>query len=169
MANRRITGRSLFLGHTAYYDETGKYVGKSRPGAFGTTVYYDEKGRMIGRSRKGFLAKTVYYDAENKRYITTCDGLAGENHFESGKPIGHSTYGLFGTKFTTLEMEADDEKAWSEDDHGDQNDLPEIAEEHPIRVEAAEPTDRNTIVKNIALFVACVLVSAVILVIVTLT
>lgn len=59
MAKSRITGRRGFLGRVYYYDERGRYVGKSCPGLIeGTRVFSDENGRYAGTSRPGFFGSS---------------------------------------------------------------------------------------------------------------
>lgn len=173
MDRKRIKSRPGLFGYTNYYDERGRCVGKSRSGAFGTTVYFDEKGRLVGKSRKGFLAKEVYHDVDFKRHITTYDGILGESHYENGTPIGHTRPGFLGSEYTTLETEDEVSEECFEEDYlaedltedqegyGDyeDEDLETEAEEYE---ECTSGSSQYTVVRNLQLFVLCLVICAVI-------
>lgn len=169
MGRKSIKSRPGLFGYTNYYDEKGRCVGKSRPGAFGTTVYFDEKGRLVGKSHKGFLVKEVYHDVDHKRYITTYDGIIGESHYENGVPIGHTRPGFFGSEYTTLETEDEiqEEEYLAEDFQEDQEDFDDC-EYEDLETEAEDYEEytpypsQHTIVRNLQLFVLCLVICAVI-------
>ena len=103
MAKRRITSKPGLFGMTYHY-ESGKYVGKSRPGLFGDRkIHYNAEGRQIGTSRPGALSDEVHYDAENKRYISSYQGLTGKIHTSNGRPVGKTVHGVFGTSYSSIE------------------------------------------------------------------
>lgn len=174
MARKRITARPSWFGYTCYYDEKGKCVGKSRPGAFGTTVYFDERGRIAGKSHKGFLAKEVFHDKDHKRSITTYEGIIGEIHYENGKLIGRSMPGWLGTECTTLETEdvqkdydlqlqeeyVEEDWLYEEEEYKDAIDCDvRETENEDVTSEGIVP---NTAIRNILVFLACILVCGVI-------
>ena len=103
MAKRRITSKPGLFGMTYHY-ENGKYVGKSRPGLLGDRkIHYNAEGRQIGTSRPGALFGEVHYDAENKRYISSYQGLTGTIHTSNGRPVGKTVHGFFGTSYSSVE------------------------------------------------------------------
>ena len=103
MAKRRITSKPGLFGMTYHY-ENGKYVGKSRPGLLGDLkIHYNAEGRQIGTSRPGALSGEVHYDAENKRYISSYQGLAGTIHTSNGRPVGKTVHSVFGTSYSSVE------------------------------------------------------------------
>ena len=103
MAKRRITSKPGLFGMTYHY-ENGKYVGKSRPGLLGDRkIHYNAEGRQIGTSRPGVLSDEVHYDAENKRYISSYQGLAGTIHTSNGRPVGKTVHSVFGTSYSSVE------------------------------------------------------------------
>lgn len=169
MARKRITSRPGLFGTVYYYDENGKSVGKSRPGLLeGTRVYTDQNGRYAGKSRPGFLTKEVFTDADHN-HITSYEGLCGDIHFQNGVPIGHTRPGFLGSEHTTLESEDEiseeeycDEDCFAEDiieewDEAEDDDLYEVDhEEHTPQV------SQYTIVKNLQLFVLCLIICMVI-------
>ena len=153
MARKRITSRPGLFGTVYYYDENGKPVGKSRPGLFeGTRVYTDPNGRYAGKSRPGFFAKEVFTDADHNN-ITSYESICGEVHFQDGAPIGHTRPGFFGFEYTTLE--AEDEL--SEEEY--------YEEDEPCEIDYKELTSQAsqyTVVKNLQLFVLCIVICIVI-------
>ena len=87
-----------------YHYENGKYVGKSRPGLLGDRkIHYNAEGRQIGTSRPGALFGEVHYDAENKRYISSYQGLTGTIHTSIGRPVGKTVHGVFGASYSSVE------------------------------------------------------------------
>lgn len=103
MAKRRITSKPGLFGMTYHY-ENGKYVGKSRPGLLGNRkIHYNAEGRQIGTSRPGALSDEVHYDAENKRYISSYQGLTGTIHRSNGRSVGKTVHGVFGTSYSSVE------------------------------------------------------------------
>lgn len=105
MARKYIKSRPGLFGMVYYYDENGKPIGKSRPGLIeGTRVYTHQNGRYAGKSRPGFLSKEVYKDDDHS-YITSYGAPLGDIHFKNGTPIGRSRPGLFGSSYTSLEIE----------------------------------------------------------------
>ena len=170
MAKQRIKSRPGLFGTVYYYDEHGNPIGKSRPGLLeGTRVYTDQNGRYAGKSRSGFLAKEVFTDADHN-HITSYDGLFGEVHFKNGVPIGHTRPGLFDSAYTTLETEDDFsdedycadrfEEEWLED----QDDYCDTADETEAEdCEGYTPkVSQHTVVKNLQLFVLCLVICMVI-------
>ena len=105
MAKKYVKSRPGLFGMVYYYDESGKAIGKSRPGLIdGTRVYTDQNSGYIGKSRNGLLSKSVYKDTDT-HYITSYDSFCGEVHFRNGAPIGNSSPGWFGASYTALEAE----------------------------------------------------------------
>ena len=169
MARKRITSRPGLFGTVYYYDENGKPVGKSRPGLLeGTRVYTDQNGKYAGKSRPGFLAKEVFTDADHN-HITSYEDLCGDIHFQNGVPIGHTRPGFFGFDHTTIETDDDssEEEYYEEDyftediteewDETEADDLCEDDyEEHTSQV------SQYTVVKNLQLFVLCLVICMVI-------
>ena len=169
MAKKRITSRPGLFGTVYYFDENGNPVGKSRPGLFeGTRVYTDQNGQYAGKSRPGFLAKEVFTDADHN-HITSYEGLCGDIHFKNGSPIGHTRPGFFGFKHTTLEAENElpEEEYYEEDyftediaeewEESEDDDLYEVDhKDYPPQV------SQCTVVKNLQLFVLCLVVCMVI-------
>lgn len=119
MAKKYVKSRPGLFGMVYYYDENGKPIGKSRPGLIeGTRVYTDQNGNYAGKSRPGFLSKEVYKDADHN-YVTSYGAPFGDIHFKNGTPIGHSSPGLFGDSYTSLEIEDElyeDETDYLEED-----------------------------------------------------
>ena len=109
MAKKRITSKPGAFGYVYHYDESGKYIGKSRPSIIGGgKVHYDANGKQVGTSRPGFFAKEVYHDQEEERYISSYEGLAGDVYFEDGKVVGTSRPGFFGTEYISLDVDDED-------------------------------------------------------------
>lgn len=170
MARQRIKSRPGLFGTVYYYDEDGNPIGKSRPGLFeGTRVYTDQNGRYAGKSRDGFLAKKVFTYADHN-YITSYDSLCGEVHFKNGVPIGHTRPGFFDSAYTTLETEDD----ILEEEYYDEDDWTEAQEGYEGAVDEAEFIDyeeyspkvsQYTVVKNLQLFVLCLVICMVIAII----
>ena len=105
MARKHIKSRPGLFGMVYYYDENGKPIGKSRPGLIeGTRVYTDPNGSYKGKSRPGLFSKEVYKDVDDN-YITSYDTPFGDIHFKNDTPIGHSRPGLFGSSYTSLDIE----------------------------------------------------------------
>lgn len=117
MARKYVKSRPGLFGMVYYYDENGKPIGKSRPGLIeGTRVYTDQNGSYTGKSRPGFLSKEVYKDSDHN-YITSYGAPFGDVHFKNGTPIGRSRPGLFGSSYTSLEIEDETcEDAFYEDE-----------------------------------------------------
>lgn len=162
MARKRITSRPGLFGTVYYYDESGKPVGKSRPGLFeGTRVYTDQNGRYAGKSRPGFLAKEVFTDADHN-HITSYEGICGDVHFHDGAPIGSTRPGFFGFEHTTLETEdAFPEEEYYEVDYLDEDptegwDDNEDVEPDMVDDEECMPQmTQHTVEKNLLLFLLC--------------
>ena len=105
MVKKHVRSKPGLFGMTYYYDEKGKPLGKSRPGLIkGTRVYTDQNGRPTGKSRPGFLADEVFVNNDHE-YITSCNNFLGKTHFKHGKPVGHSKPGLFGSSYTSFDIE----------------------------------------------------------------
>ena len=156
MAKKRITSRPGLFGTVYYYDENGKSVGKSRPGLLkGTRVYMDQNGRCVGESRPGFMAKEVFTDTEYN-YISSYDSPCGKIHFKNGIPVGHTRPGFFDAAYTTLDDEnLCVEEEFSEDEESEGTEY----EEYSLEV------SQHTIVRNLQLFVLCLVICIVIAVI----
>lgn len=169
MVRKTIKSRPGLFGTIYYYDENGNPVGKSRPGMFdGTRVNTDQNGRYAGKSRPGFLAKEVFMDA-NRNYITSYEGLCGDVHFQNGVPIGHTRPGFFGFEHTTLEAEDElpEEEYCEEDcfaeDIAEEWDETEDDEFCVVDHKDYTPqTSQYTVVKNLQLFVLCLVICMVI-------
>ena len=169
MARKRITSRPGLFGTVYYYDENGKPVGKSRPGLLeGTRVYTDQNGKYAGKSRPGFLAKEVFTDADHN-HITSYEGLCGDIHVQNGVPIGHTRPGFFCLEHTTLEAEDElPEEEYYEEDYFVENiteEWHEIEDDDLCEDDYEEHTpqvSQYTVVKNLQLFVLCLVICAVI-------
>ena len=161
MGRRRVKCRPGLFGTVYYYDENGNPIGKSRPGLIeGTRVYTDQNGRYAGKSRPGFLAKEVYTDTDNN-HITTYDSLCGEFHFKNGVPVGHTRPGFFDSEHTTLETEDEGyEEDYFEEALMDTFDDTEIEEDD--YVESDSKVSQYTVVKNLQLFVLCLVICMII-------
>ena len=170
MGRRYVKSRPGLFGTVYYYDENGNPIGKSHPGLIdGTRVYTDENGRYAGKSRPGFFAKEVFTDTDNN-HITSYDSLRGEVHFKNGVPVGHTRPGFFDSAYTTLEVEDEilDEELCEEDYIEDDiteelegcedidADVVEYEEEYSPKV------SQSTVVKNLQLFVLCLVICMVI-------
>lgn len=173
MAKKRITSRPGLFGTVYYYDENGNPVGKSRPGLLeGTRVYTDQNGRYAGKSRPGFLAKEVFTDTEHN-YITSYDSLLGEVHFKNGAPVGHTRPGFFDSAYTTLDEEDEfvedeyyDEDLYDEEDEEELLEDYEDEESEDAEYEEYSPkVSQYTIVRNLQLFVLCLVICMVIAVV----
>lgn len=166
MAKKRITSRPGLFGTVYYYDENGRPVGKSRPGLLeGTRVYTDQNGRYAGKSRSGFLAKEVFTDTEQNR-ITSYDSLLGEVHFKNGTPVGHTRPGFFDSACTTLD---DEDEYYEEDPYIEEEELFDSYEDQGIEEaeyeEYSPEITQQTVVRNLQLFVLCLVICMVIAVI----
>lgn len=165
MARKRITSRPGLFGTVYYYDDNGNPIGKSRPGLLeGTRVYTDQNGQFTGKSRPGFLAKEVFTDADHN-HITSYEGLCGDIHFQNGTPIGHTRPGFFGFEHTTLE--ADDEPCEGEycDEDYCAEEWDEVEDDNPCEVdyeEHAPQVSQYAVVKNLQVFVLCLVICIVI-------
>ena len=137
MAKKRVKSRPGLFDTVYYYDENGKPIGKSRPGLIeGTRVYTDQNGRYAGKSRPGFFAKEVFTDTEHN-HITSYDSLCGEVHFEEDY----------------LEEDLAEELEEYEDTDADVADYEE---------QYNPKTSQYTVVKNLQLFVLCLVICMVI-------
>ena len=182
MGKRRIKSRPGLFGMVYYYDENGNPIGKSRPGLIdGTRVYMDQNGRYAGKSRPGFLAKEVFTDNDNN-HITSYDSLFGEVHYKNGKPIGHSRLGFFDSAYTTLEEEDEyyeediledefyededllDEEYDDDEDEYVEDDAEEILDDTETEEYSPKAT-QYTVVRNLQLFVWCIVICMVIAVV----
>ena len=165
MGRKYVKSRPGLFGTVYYYDEHGNPIGKSRPGLLeGTRVYTDENGRYAGKSRPGFLAKEVFTDTDNN-YITSYDSLCGEVHFKNGTYAGHTRPGFFDSAYTTLEVddEISNEELYEEDYLAD--DLDEELESYDDIADCEEyspKTSQYTVVRNLQLFVLCLVICMVI-------
>ena len=166
MGRKHVRSRPGLFGTVYYYDEHGNPIGKSRPGLLeGTRVYTDENGRYAGKSRPGFFAKEVFTDTEHN-HITSYDSLCGEIHFENGVPIGHTRPGFFDSAYTTLEAEDEcyEEEAYEKDYF--EEDLTDSFEgdetEEADYVEEAPKVSQYTVVKNLQMFVLCLVICMII-------
>lgn len=165
MGKRHVKSRPGLFGTIYYYDENGNPIGKSRPGLLeGTRVYTDQNGRYAGKSRPGFLAKEVFTDTEHN-HITSYDSLCGEVHFKNGIPVGHTRPGFFDSAYTTLEVEDEiPEEEFYEEDYLE-NDLAEEIEGYEDVADCEEyspKASQYTVVKNLQLFLLCLVVCMVI-------
>lgn len=124
MAKKRITSRPGLFGMVYHYDESGKIIGKTRPGLFGDRkIHFDAAGHQIGTSRPGLWAKEVRYDKRTKSHISSYDTFFGEVHRSNGRTVGKTVPGLFDTEYSSLEDEVvslyDDQSCeeyfWDED------------------------------------------------------
>lgn len=164
MARKHVKSRPGLFGMVYYYDENGNPIGKSRPGLVeGTRVYTDQNGEYIGKSRPGFLSKEVFTDADHN-HITAYDGICGEIHFKNGAFIGYSRPGLFGSSYTSLEIEDDDF-------YEDELDIMEEDSTEEMRYEKFEnedyesytpQVDTYTVVKKLQSFVLLIVICAVV-------
>ena len=166
MGRKHVKSRPGLFGTVYYYDEHGNPIGMSRPGLLeGTRVYTDENGRYAGKSRPGFFAKEVFTDTDNN-HITSYDSLCGEVHFKNGVSIGHTRQGFFDSAYTTLEAEdkGHEEEAYEEDYfeedlidtfEGDETEEADYVEDDP-------KASQYTVVKNLQLFVLCLVICIVI-------
>ena len=108
MAKKQIKSRPGLFGTTNYYDENGKFIGKSRPGLFGgTKIFTDANGAYAGKSRPGLFADEVFTDEDHNR-ITSYQGFFGKVHYKNGARAGHSRPGLFGSVHTTIDTDDED-------------------------------------------------------------
>ena len=171
MGKKRITSRPGLFGTVYYYDENGRPVGKSRPGLLeGTRVYTDQNGRYAGKSRPGFLAKEVFTDTEHN-HITSYDSLLGEVHFKNGTPVGHTRPGFFDSAYTTLdEAEEIVEDEYYEDElYIEDEELLDAYEDEDVEEaeyeEYSPEVSQHTVVRNLQLFVLCLVICMVIAVI----
>ena len=171
MAKKRITSRPGLFGTVYYYDENGRPVGKSRPGLLeGTRVYTDQNGRYAGKSRPGFLAKEVFTDTEHN-HITSYDSLLGEVHFKNGTPVGHTRPGFFDSAYTTLDEEEEIvEEEYCEDElYIEDEELLDAYEDEDVEEAEYEKyspeVSQYTVVRNLQLFVLCLVICMVIAVI----
>ena len=170
MARKRVKSRPGLFGTVYYYDENGNPIGKSRPGLIeGTRVYTDQNGKYAGKSRPGFLSKEVFTDTDGNS-IASYDGLFGEVHFESGTPVGHTRPGFFDSEYTTLEAEDEDpNEAYFEEDYLEEDLVEELEEYEDTDADVADyeeqynpKTSQYTVVKNLQLFVLCLVICMVI-------
>ena len=169
MARKRITSRPGLFGTVYYYDENGKTIGKSRPGLFeGSRVYTDQNGQYAGKSRPGFLAKEVFTDADNN-HITSYEGLCGDIHFQNGIPVGRTRPGFFGFDHTTIETDDDSsEEEYYEEDYCAEDIVEDWGETEDDgfcedNYEDYTPqVSQYTVVKNLQLFVLCLVICMVI-------
>lgn len=105
MSRKCIKSKPGLFGTVYYYDESGNYIGKSRPGLVeDTRVYSDSNGNYAGKSRKGYFSKRVFTDT-NHEHITSYDSFLGEVHFKDGSRIGQTRPSFFGVSYTSLEAE----------------------------------------------------------------
>lgn len=105
MAKKRITGRKGLFGTEYYYDENGKYIGKSKNGLIaGTKAYYDERGRMVGKSRKSILDDEIDVTSIDGEHISSYPRANGRAHFKNGRYIG-TTNELFSESYTDIESD----------------------------------------------------------------
>lgn len=170
MARKRIKSRPGLLGTVYYYDENGNPIGKSRPGLIeGTRVYTDQNGSYAGKSRPGFLVKEVFTDTENN-HITSYDSLCEEVHFKNGSPVGHTRPRFFDSEYTTLDIgDEDPDEVYFEEDYLEEDLLDEIEEHEDANTDVAgyekqysPKTFQYTVVKNLQLFVLCLVICMVI-------
>ena len=171
MAKKRITSRPGLFGTVYYYDENGRPVGKSRPGLLeGSRVYTDQNGRYAGKSRPGFLAKEVFTDREHN-HITSYDSLFGEVHFKNGTPVGHTRPGFFDSAYTTLveDEEIVGDECYEEDPYREDEELLDAYEDEDIEEtecdEYSPEVSQHTVVRNLQLFVLCLVICMVIAVV----
>ena len=171
MAKKRITIRPGLFGTVYYYDEIGRPVGKSRPGLpEGTRVYTDQNGRYAGKSRPGFLAKEVFTDTEHN-HITSYDSLFGEVHFKNGTPVGHTRPGFFDSAYTTLDEDEEivGDECYEEDPYREDEELLDAYEDEDIEEteydEYSPEVSQHTVVRNLQLFVLCLVICMVIAVV----
>lgn len=170
MARKRVKSRPGLFGTVYYYDENGNPIGKSHPGLIeGTRVYTDQNGRYAGKSRPGFFAKEVFSDTDNN-HITSYDSLCGEVHFKNGTPVGHTRPGFFDSEHTTLDAEDEDpDEAYFEEDYLEEDLVEELEEYEDTDADVADyeeqynpKTSQYTVVKNLQLFVLCLVICMVI-------
>ena len=160
MGRKYVKSRPGLFGTVYYYDEHGNPIGKSRPGLLeGTRVYTDENGRYAGKSRPGFFAKEVFTDTDNN-HITSYDSLCGEVHFKNGTYAGHTRPGFFDFAYTTLEVddEIPDEELYEENYLEDMEGYEDVVDCE----EYSPKTSQYTVVKNLQLFVLCLVICMVI-------
>ena len=88
----RIYGAPGLFGETIYTDETGKYVGESRPGFFGegSQDFYDASGRHVGYADPSiFGGSNVFSDQSGFAGYTVPSVFGGETvHDQSGSCVG---------------------------------------------------------------------------------
>lgn len=169
MAKKHITSRPGFWGTIHYYDEIGRFVGKSCPGLLkGTRIYTDQCGRYVGKSHTGFLGEEVFTDT-NHNHFTSYKGFVGNNHFRNGVPIGRTRRGFFGFEHTVLETEdelSEEEyfdRAYIEEDLNEDWDEIEAEAAYEAVYEDHTPAEsRHTVIKNLQLFVLCIVICIVI-------
>ena len=171
MAKKRIISRPGLFGTVYYYDENGRPVGKSRPGLLdGTRVYTDQNGRYAGKSRPGFLAKEVFTDTDHN-HITSYDSLLGEVHFKNGTPVAHTRPGFFDSAYTILDEEEEIvEEEYCEDElYIEDEKLLDAYEDEDVEEaeyeEYSPEVSQHTVVRNLQLFVLCLVICMVIAVI----
>lgn len=127
MAKRRITSRKGLFGITYHYDESGRQIGKSRPGLFGDNdVHFDGNGRKAGVSRPGLFSNRVHH--VGNRYISSNEGLFSIFHRSNGKTIGKTRKGFFGTEYIDIECD-ESEELYFEDEYCDYDDCDEFDDE----------------------------------------
>lgn len=169
MARKRIKSRRGLFGMVYYYDENGNPIGKSRPGLIeGTRVHTDPNGKYAGKSRTGFFAKEVFTDTKHN-HITSYDSLFGEVYFKNGTPVGRTRPGFLGSAYTTLEVEDEihEEEYYEEDYHKDDwqeehEDYGDVDADVPDYEEYTPEMSQYIVVKNLQLFVLCLVVCIVI-------
>ena len=197
MTRKHLIGRKGLLGAVRYYDEKGRYMGKSTHGILETTrVFYDSKGNRIGTSRPGLLAGSRIYRDEKGRYAgkgrVGILGTTTRRYDKYGKLVSVSRAGLLGNQYiTVMEDDAPEEFGFADDSYWDDElfdddfsyedeeyeeyaDLDENINGDDSEVlwenkeNVPEEVTRNVVVRNIVAFGACVLLCAVIFLVVAL-
>ena len=100
MGNERIYSKPGPNGSTLYFDQKGKYVGKSVKSFNGNINHFDAKGKYAGKSTSSFSGATKHFDTKGKYIGSSVDSaLGGKLHFNAdGSLKGRSAEG-FGDRY----------------------------------------------------------------------
>lgn len=151
MSKKHIISKPGLFGYVYHYDESGKCIGKSRPGLIkGSHVHFNKKGKRVATSRPGFLAKEVHHDEENEQYISSYEGVTGDVYFNNGTPVGVSHAVFAETEYTTLEGEGNTAEGHFVDDEY-------MEEENPQRYSKRKKRNQNPFIVSIIIFSVCCL------------
>ena len=114
----------------------------------------------------------MFTDTEHN-HITSYDGLFGEIHLKNGTPVGHTKSGFCDSAYTTLDEEDEfvEDEYYDEDlyDEEDEEELLEDYEDEELEdaeyEEYSPKVSQYTIVRNLQLFVLCLVICMVIAVV----